>query len=95
MKSKERPWALTKEGLIHEVKKDRRPKIPKRRKKKGIIIIIIKKKEKDLDQARGRIPVRLEEGSRSGQRICSKKKDPSQTRGYVARCMFIFPTKNH
>ena len=22
MKSKERPWALTKEGLIHEVKKD-------------------------------------------------------------------------
>ena len=32
-------------------------------------------------------------GSRSGQRICSKKKDPNQTRGYAARFMFIFPTK--
>jgi len=54
----------------------RRPKIPKRRKKKGIIIII-KKREDDLSQARGRIPVKLEdmqqeEGSQSNQRICSK-----------------------
>ena len=26
MKSKERPWALTKEGPIHEVKKNQSPK---------------------------------------------------------------------
>ena len=67
MKSKERPWALTKECPIHEVKKDYEdPKVPKRRKKKEIIIIIIiKKKEEDLGQAKGRavrrrIPVELE-----------------------------------
>ena len=29
----------------------------------------------------------------SGQRICSKKKNLSQTREYAVRCMFIFPTK--
>ena len=62
MKSKERPRVLTKEDLIHEVKKDHEgPKSQKEGKKKEIIIIIIKKKEKDLDQVRGhasRIPVR-------------------------------------
>ena len=42
MKSKERPWILTKEGLIHEVKKDHEdPKSQKEGKKKEIIIIII------------------------------------------------------
>ena len=56
MKSKERSWTLTKEGPIHEVKKDHEgPKSQKRRKKKEIIIIVIKKKEEDL-----------------GQRACSK-----------------------
>ena len=35
MKSKERPWALTKEGLIHEVKKDLEcPKSQKEEKRK-------------------------------------------------------------
>ena len=35
MKSKERPWALTKEGPTCEVKKDHEgPKVQKRRKKK-------------------------------------------------------------
>ena len=62
MKSKERPRVLTKEDLIHEVKKDHEgPKSQKEGKKKEIIIIIIKKKEKDLGQVRGhasRIPVR-------------------------------------
>ena len=54
MKSKERPWVLTKEGVIHEVKKDHEgPKPQKEGKKKEIIIIIIKKKEEDLSQARG------------------------------------------
>ena len=48
MKSKERPWVLTKEGLIYEVKKDHEgPKSQKERKKKKIIITI-KKKEEDL-----------------------------------------------
>ena len=65
MKSKERPWVLTKESLIHEVKKDHEgPKSQKEGKKKEmiiIIIIIIKKKEEDLGQVRGhavRISVR-------------------------------------
>ena len=65
MKSKERPWVLTKEDLIHEVKKDHEgPKSQKEGKKKEIIImiiIIIKKKEDDLGQAKGhaaRISVR-------------------------------------
>ena len=63
MKSKEKPRVLTKEDLIHEVKKDHEgPKSQKEGKKKEIIIIIIiKKKEKDLGQVRGhasRIPVR-------------------------------------
>ena len=50
MKSKERPWILTKESLIHEVKKDHEgPKSQKEGKKKEMIIIIIKKKEEDLD----------------------------------------------
>ena len=57
MKSKERPWVLTKEGLIYEVKKDHEgPKSHKEGKKKEIIIIriiIIKKKEEDLSQVRG------------------------------------------
>ena len=49
MKSKERPWALTKEGPIHEVKKDHEgPKSQKEVEKKEMIIIIIKKKEEDL-----------------------------------------------
>ena len=35
MNSKERPWALTKEGLIHEVKKDYEgPKFQKEGKRK-------------------------------------------------------------
>ena len=56
MKSKERPWVLTKEGLIYEVKKDHEgPKPQKEWKKKEIIIIIIKKKEEDLGQARGHV----------------------------------------
>ena len=64
MKSKEKPRVLTKEDLIHEVKKDHEgPKSQKEGKKKEmiIIIIIIKKKEEDLGQVRGhavRIPVR-------------------------------------
>ena len=61
MKSKERPWVLTKEGLIYEVKKDHEgPKSQKEGKKKEIIIIIIiilKKKRR---------------GSQLGQRTCSK-----------------------
>ena len=54
MKSKERPWVLTKEGIIHEVKKDQKGlKSQKEGKKKEIIIIIIiKEKEEDLGQAR-------------------------------------------
>ena len=41
MKSKERPWVLTKEDLIYEVKKDHEdPKSQKEGKKKEIIIII-------------------------------------------------------
>ena len=52
MKSKERPWVLTKEGPIDEIKKDvEGPKSQKEGKKKEIIIII-KKKEEDLGQAR-------------------------------------------
>ena len=40
MKSKERPWVSTKEGPIHEVKKDHEgPKSQKRRKRKEIIIV--------------------------------------------------------
>ena len=62
MKSKERPWALIKEGPIHEAKKDHEgPKSQKEGKKKEIIIIIKEKKEEDFDQARGhttRISVR-------------------------------------
>ena len=49
MKNKERPWALTKEGPIHEAKKDHEgPKSQEEGKKEKEIIIIIKKKEKDL-----------------------------------------------
>ena len=60
MKSKERPSVLTKEGQIHEVKKDHEgPKSQKEGKKKEMIIII-KKNEEDLSQVRGhvaRIPI--------------------------------------
>ena len=54
MKSKERPWVLTKEGPIDEIKRDDEgPKSQKEGKKKEIIIIIIiKEKEEDLGQAR-------------------------------------------
>ena len=88
MKSKERPRVLTKENPIHEAKKDHEgPKSQKEGKKKEIIITI-KKKEEDLGQVRGhaarilvrghaaKISVRLEDmqqRSRSGQMICSKK----------------------
>ena len=62
MKSKEKPWVLTKEGPIHEAKKDHEGlKSQEEGKKEKEIIIIIKKKEKDLGQVRGhasRIPVR-------------------------------------
>ena len=45
MKNKERPRVLTKEDLIHEVKKDHEgPKSQKEGKKKEIIIIIIIKR---------------------------------------------------
>ena len=77
MKSKERPQVLTKEEPIHEIKKDHEgPKSQKEGKKKEIIITI-KKKEKDLGQAKGRIPVgpkdmQQEEGSQLDQRICNK-----------------------
>ena len=61
MKSKEKPWVLTKESLIYEVKKNYEgPKSQKEGRKKEMIIII-KKKEEDLDQTRGhaaRISVR-------------------------------------
>ena len=61
MKSKEKPWVLTKESLIYEVKKNYEgPKSQKEGRKKEMIIII-KKKEEDLGQVRGhatRIPVR-------------------------------------
>ena len=59
MKSKERLWVLTKEGLIYIVKKEHLgPKSQKEGKKKEIIItIIIKKKRR---------------GPQSGQRTCSK-----------------------
>ena len=58
MKSKERLWVLTKEGLIYKVKKEHLgPKSQKEGKKKEIIIIIIKKKRR---------------GSQLGQRTCSK-----------------------
>ena len=64
MKSKEIPWTLTKEGPIHEVKKDHKgPKSQKEEKKKEIIIIK-KKKGPRLGQAKGnavRILVRLED----------------------------------
>ena len=56
MKSKERPWALTKEGPIHEVKKGHegsKSQKEGKKKKETIIIIIIKKKEEDLGQVRG------------------------------------------
>ena len=49
-----------------------------------------KKKEKERNNNNNKEKRR---GSRSDQRICSKKKDPSQTRGYAKRCMFIFPKK--
>ena len=50
MKSKEKPWVLTKEGPIHEAKKDHEglKSQEEGKKEKEIIIIIIKKKEKDL-----------------------------------------------
>ena len=78
MNSKERLWALTKEGPIHEVKKDHEsPKSQKEEKKKEIIIIIIiKKKEEDL-----------------GQRACSKdlgqaKRYAARRINIKALCMF-------
>ena len=64
MKSKERPWALTKENLIHEVKKYQEGSKSQKEGKKKEIIIIKKKKRiqtwsgqrtcsKDLGQVRG------------------------------------------
>ena len=71
MKSKERPWVLTKEGPIHETKKDHEgPKSQKEGKRKKKKIIIIKKKEEDPDQARGhaaRISVRLDDMQQGSQ----------------------------
>ena len=60
MKSKERPWVSTKEGLIHEIKDHEDPKSQKEGKKKEIIIIM-KEKEEDLGQVKrhaARIPIR-------------------------------------
>ena len=55
MKSKEKPWVLTKESLIYEVKKNYEdPKSQKEGRKKEMIIII-KKKEEDLDQVKGHV----------------------------------------
>ena len=68
MKGKEKPQALTKEGLIHEVKKDHEGlKSQKEEKKKEIIIKKRRRRGPRLDQARGH-----EQRSWSGQRICSK-----------------------
>ena len=56
-----------------------RPKVSKRRKNKEIIIIIKRRRGPRLGQARGhaaRISIRpedIQQGSRSGQSICSKK----------------------
>ena len=70
MKSKERPWALTNEGPIHEVKKDHEgPKSQKEGKKR-------KKYNNNKEKRRG---------SWSGQRTCSNKKDIGWVRGYAAR----------
>ena len=70
MKSKERPWVLTKEDIIHEVKKDHEgPKSQKEGKKE-------RNNNNNKEKRRG---------TRSSQRTCSKKKDPGQARGYVAR----------
>ena len=66
-----------------------------------------KKKEKERNNNNNNKEKRR--GSRAGQRIGSKKKDPSRARGYVARiinikalgymgkprCKFRFPAKNH
>ena len=67
MKSKERSWALTKEGLIHEVKKDHESsKSQKEGKKKEIIITKKEKRKKEeecLDLVR---PENIQQGSWSG-----------------------------
>ena len=73
MRGKERPWVITKKGLIHKVKKDHEgPKSQKEGKKERNSNN--KKKKKDPGQARGyvarrRIPVRpedIKQGSQSG-----------------------------
>ena len=82
IKSKERPWALTKENPIHEAKKDHEgPKSQKEGKRRNNNNN--KEKRRGSRSSQKRILVRLKEGSWSGQRICNKKKDPSQTRGYA------------
>ena len=73
MKSKERSWALTKEGLIHEVKKDHESSKSQKEGKKKEIIITKKEKGKKKKNAQ----------TWSGQRTCSK--DLGQARGHVAR----------
>ena len=68
--------SITKECPIHKAKKDHEGlKSQKEGKKKEIIIIIIiikKKKEEDPNLVKLE-DMQQEEGSRSGQRICSKK----------------------
>ena len=44
-----------------------------------------KKKEKERNNNNNNNNKEKRRGSRSGQRTCSKKKDPGRARGYVAR----------
>ena len=75
MKSKERPWALTKEDPIHEVKKEHEgPKSQKKEKERNN-----NNKEKrrgswsgQRKDPSGPEDMQQEEGSHSDQRICSK-----------------------
>ena len=73
MKSKERPQALTKEGPIHEVKKDQNPKKKEKERNNN------NNKEKRRGSRLGQWKdpgepeyMQQEEGSQSDQRICSK-----------------------
>ena len=66
MRSKEKPWVLTKDGPIHEAKKDHEgPKSQKEGKKKEIIIIIIIIKRKRKKKRISVKPEDMRQGSRS------------------------------
>ena len=67
MKSKERPWVLTKEDIIHEVKKDHEgPKSQKEGKKE-------RNNNNNKEKRRGSQSGRRTCSKDLGQRICSKK----------------------